>query len=70
MTDWTRREELICPDCGHKFGERTVAGSVNPPVSSREPPECRHQGGTGPGQTCCPRVMEAIAAYEASERTK
>lgn len=70
MTSWTRREELICPDCGHKFGERTTAGSVNPPISSREPPECRHKGGTTPEETRCPRLTEAIAEHELSERTR
>jgi ribosome-binding protein aMBF1 (putative translation factor) len=69
MTVWTRAEMLVCPDCGHKFGERTTAGSINPTPSSREPEECRHKGGAGPGERRCPRVSEIIEAADRSERT-
>ncbi len=70
MTSWTHRSKLICPDCGHVFGERTTAGSINPPFSSREPAECRHKGGTSPEERRCPRLEEALAEAEVSERTK
>ena len=69
MTSWTRGETLVCPDCGHVFGERTVAGSINPPPSSREPEGCRHKGGSAPGEARCPRVTEAIEEADRSERT-
>ena len=70
VTDWLKEDRLVCPECGYLFGERTVAGSIAIHLPPELPAECKHCGEVVGEGYPCPRVREAIAEAERSDRTK
>jgi hypothetical protein len=67
--DWTRGEDVVCPDCGFDFGRRTAAGTL---ILTYDPnglrSRCTRMQGQGSADLRCPRLDEVTAASDRSER--
>lgn len=61
---WTQERTVVCPDCGYRFGYRSLTNTLQVVVSPGNPNVCQMRGPIGSPE--CPRVGEAIAAAEAS----
>jgi hypothetical protein len=68
-TDWTKHQNVVCPDCGYDFGRRTDAQTLiltYQPKSLRA--QCIRMREQNRSDLQCPRLDEVTAAADRSEQ--
>ncbi len=67
--EWTKSENVTCPDCGYEFGRRTAAQTL---ILTYEPKslraQCIRMTDQNQSDLQCPRFEEVTAVADSSEQ--
>jgi hypothetical protein len=63
---WTEETDVICPDCGYRFGSRSLSGALEIALLPGAADQCKDADAKSKDIRVCARAREAIEAGEVS----
>lgn len=63
---WTEEDDVVCPECGYRFGTRSLSGALEIALLPAALKQCKHADVSSTDIRTCPRAREAREAAEVS----